>query len=163
MRRGRLRRQRLIKYIRHCSPTAEATDSKSVQCGFDSHQCYSQMQNSQPTTGPHTILIDGAFYPQRIRCDRSVQLIHREHPHRAITLWWNSDPANNQIVTPVWVGFAAANPMVLEMPILNGRVYLNNGYAKAFFREIGREIWEELVREGWRQFAHGVHPPGSRG
>ena len=87
----------------------------------------------------------------------------RAHPNRYISMWWNSDPANHPPHQIVWVGFVCENSMVVEMPILNGRTYLNNGYAKAFFREVGRDIWTELVGEGWRQVAHGVHPPGSRG
>lgn len=78
-------------------------------------------------------------------------------------MWWNSDPANHSPTAIVWVGFVCEDPRVVEMPILNGRTYLNRGHANAFFREVGRDIWTELAREGWRQTAHGVHPPGGRG
>lgn len=124
---------------------AEATDSKSVQCGFESHQCYLKETPMRTHEFRSTV--------SKHRCSHYRTLME-PNSRGATTVTFYYDP--ERAATFVWLTCTTADQRPL--PVMEDRAYirLEQDWYISLFTENAREVWDELVGKGWRMIANGV-------
>ena len=119
---------------------AEATDSKSVQCGFDSHQCYLKTMKTHEFRNTVT----------KHRCHRFVTLMQPYSQGRT-TVTFNYDP--DGAFAFVWLTATSTDgkPVYVD----GGQYALESDWHISLFTDNARRVWGELLSEGWVEIAQG--------